>query len=102
MKRHIPATIALKHRNPASRQLFGSREHMSGLGIASKCNDRRMFQQQQDVANVSSLAQIDQLLLQSKAFAIFNLTELTKRNHARVEIIGLAVVADKLPGDLAG
>src|SRR5216684_2589669 len=65
----------------AGGELFGRSEHVDSLGIAPKSNDGRMFQQQQHVADLSSLAQINQLPLQPNPFAIINLTELDDRNH---------------------
>src|ERR1700691_5655932 len=64
---------------------------MSGFGIASQSNDRRVFQQQQHIANLARLAQIDQLSLQAQTFAIINLPELDDRNHVAIEIIVPAI-----------
>ena len=47
-----------------------------------------MFEQQQHVANLASLAQIDQLSLRAKAFGIIELAELDDRDHVTAEIIG--------------
>lgn len=40
-----------------------------------------MFEQQQDVADLPRLAQIDQLPLQANAFGVIDLSELDYRNH---------------------
>ncbi len=47
-----------------------------------------MFEQQQHVADLAGLAQIDQLPLQPKPFAIIKLAELDDGNHVAFEIIG--------------
>ena len=88
MKRNIAAAIALKHFDPASRQHFGGSKHIGCPGIASKRDDGGMFKQQKHIADLASLAQIDQLPLQPNPFAIINLTELDDRNHGGIEIIG--------------
>ncbi len=82
VKRNIPAAIALKHLDAASRQRIRRNEHMSSFGIAPKSNDGRMFQQQQDVADPSSFAQFDQLSLQPKPFNVAEHPELDNRNHS--------------------
>src|SRR6266853_5603702 len=101
MKSNIAAAIALEDLNAASGQLFGRSEHMSSLGIASKGNDGRMFQQQQHVVDLSSLAQINQPLLQPNPVAIINLAELDDRNHVAIEIIGPQCSAGILPAVLS-
>ena len=84
MKGDIPAAIALVHLDPASRQRIGGSEHMDRLGVTSQRNDGRMFQQQQHVADLPSLAQIDQFPLQAQPFAIFKLPELDDRNQVTI------------------
>jgi len=81
MKGHIAAAIAFEDLHAARRQGVGRGQYMSGFGIASQGNDGRMFEQQQHVTDLSSLAQIDQLLLQAEAFGVVNLTELDDGNH---------------------
>src|SRR4029077_12586527 len=81
MKRNVPAAIALKHLDAASRELLSRSEHIGSLGIASEGDDGRMFEQKQDVADLSSLAELDQLLLQAQTFAVVKYTELDDTNH---------------------
>ena len=59
-----------------------------------------MSQQQQHVSDLAGLAQINQLPLQPKPFAIINLTELDDRNHVAIEIIGPQRSAGILPAVL--
>jgi hypothetical protein len=95
MKRNIAAAIALEDLDSACRQRIGGSEYISRARIASKRNDRRMFEQQQHVADLASLAQIDQLPLQPQSFCIIKLTELDDRNHVAIEIIG----SERVPVD---
>src|SRR5580700_11805651 len=88
MKCNIATAIALGHLNSARCQRIRRSQHISRPGIASKSNDWRMFEQQQHVANLASLAQIDQLSLDAKAFGIIDLAELDDRDHVTTEIIG--------------
>jgi hypothetical protein len=81
MECNIPAAIALEHLNPASRQHFGRSEHVGSLGVASKRNDGRVLQQQEQIADLSSLAQFDQPPLQTQTFAVVKGTELDNGNH---------------------
>ncbi len=45
MKRHVPATIALEHFNPASGKLFRGSNHVRSFRIATQRDDRWMLQQ---------------------------------------------------------
>src|SRR5882762_11180739 len=101
MKRDVPAAIALKDINAAGGELFSRCEHVGSLGIASEGDHRRVFEQKQDIADLSGLAQINQLLLQPNPFAIINLTELDDRNHVASEIIGPQCSAGILPAVLS-
>jgi hypothetical protein len=88
VKCNVPAAVALEHLDVTGRQRIRRSEHVSSFGIAPKSDDGRMFQQQQHIWDLAGLAQINQLPLQPKSFAIINLTELDDRNHVAVEIIG--------------
>ena len=88
MKRNIAAAIALEDLDAAGSKHLSRSEHVSSFGIASEGDDGRMFQQQQHVADLASLAQIDQLPLQAQPFAIVKHAELDDRNHVAIEIIG--------------
>jgi hypothetical protein len=88
VKRNITAAVTLEYLDTASRQCIGRSEHISSFGVAPESNDGRMFQQEQHVADLSRLAQIDQPPLQAQPFGITNLTELDDRNHVAIEIIG--------------
>ena len=81
VKRNIPAAIALEHLDAASGQHFGRSEHVGSLGVASERDDRRVLEQQQHVADLSRLAQIDQRPLQTQTFAVVKRPELDNGNH---------------------
>jgi hypothetical protein len=97
MKRDIATAITLKDLNAAGSELFSRSQHIGRLGVASERDHRRVFEQKQDIADLSRLAQINQLLLQANPFAIINLTELDDRNHVAIEIIGPQRSAGILP-----
>ena len=101
MKRDIAAAIALKDLNATGGELFSRCEHVGSLGIASEGDHRRVFEQKQDIADLSGLAQINQLLLQANPFAIIDLAELDDRNHVASEIIGPQCSAGTLPAVLS-
>src|SRR5258708_219262 len=88
MKRDIAAAITLKDLDAASGELFSRCEHVGSFGVASEGDHRRVFEQKQDIADLSSLAQVNQLPLQPNPFGVINLTELDDGNHVAVEIIG--------------
>ena len=46
------------------------------LAVAAESDDRRMFEQQQDVADASFFAQLDQALLQAEAGGVVDGAEL--------------------------
>src|SRR5882762_9326600 len=81
VKSNIAASVALEDFNAAGGELFGRSEHVGSLGIASKGDDGRVFEQQQHVANLPRLAQFDEPLLQAQTFAVVEDTELDDRNH---------------------
>ena len=81
MKRNIPPAIALEHLDAASGQHLGRSEHVGSLGVASKGDDRRVFKQQQHIADPSQLPQFDQRPLQTQTFAVVKRTELDNGNH---------------------
>ena len=76
MKGHIAAAIAFKYLNSPRRQRLRRHQHIRPLRVPPERNHRRVLQQQQHIADHAGLAQLDQLLLQPKPFAIIHLTEL--------------------------
>ena len=86
MKRNVSAAIALEHLDATSRQRFGRSEHVGRLGVASQSNDGRVFEEQEYVADLACLAQINQLPRQPKSFAIIDLPELDDGNHVAWEL----------------
>lgn len=87
MKRDIAAAIALEELDAASGKLIGRSKHVGSLGVASERDDGSVFEQQQHVADLACLAQLDQRTLQPQTFGVIDDAELDNRNHA-VEIIG--------------
>ena len=81
VKRNVSAAIALEHLDPASRQHFGRSQHIGGFSVTSKGNDGRVFQQQQHIADLSCLPQIDQLPLQAQTFGVVKHPELDNGDH---------------------
>ena len=89
MKRDVPAAIAFENLNPARRQRLGRSQHIRRLRIPAQRNHRRMFQQQEHVADLPGFAQLDEFFLKTQAVGISKLPELDNRNHVAIEIIGL-------------
>jgi len=88
VKRNVPAAIAFEDLYAATCQRIGRSEYVGSSGVAAESNHRWMFKQQQNVADRSRLAQIDQRPLQPQTFAVMKPTELDHRNHVASEIIG--------------
>ena len=81
MKRNIAAAIALEQLDAASGKLVGRRKHIGNLGVAPESDDGSALEQQQHIADLSPLAQIDQPLLQAQTFGIVEGAELDDGNH---------------------
>jgi hypothetical protein len=73
VKRHIPTAIAFEELDSATGERFGRGQYVGGFRVSAKSDYRRMLEQQQHIADLASLAQIDQLPLQPQAFAVVNL-----------------------------
>ncbi len=63
MKRDVASAIALKHFDAVSRERIGRSKHVRSFGVSSKRNHRCVLKQKQHVADLASLAQIDELPL---------------------------------------
>lgn len=88
MKSDISAAVALEDLNSSSCERIGRSQHVGSLRVPAQRNDRRVLQQKQHIADLSGLAQIDQLALQPEPFAVINFSELDDRNHVAIGIIG--------------
>jgi len=53
------------------------RRDIGGFCVASEGDHGRVFQQEQDIADLSGFAQVDELLLQAEAFGVADGSELT-------------------------
>jgi hypothetical protein len=81
MKCNVAAAIALEDLDPARGEHFSRSQHIGRPGVASKGNDRRVFKQKQDIANLSRLAQFDQPTLQAQTLAVVDDAELDDGDH---------------------
>lgn len=81
VKRDIAAAIALEYLDAACRQRFRGSKYVGGARIASKSDDRRMFEQQQHVADLACFAQVNEFPLQAQPFRVIDASELHDGNH---------------------
>ena len=72
----VAAAVAFEELDSALGEGFGRSDYVCCFRVTSQCNDGFMFEQQQDIANLVSFAQVDQLLLQAQAGGIVNGAEL--------------------------
>ena len=82
VKSDISAAITLEDLNSALRKEFGRGENVIPLRIAAQSDDRRVFEQKQDVADAPFLAQFDQALLKTQAGSVVNRAELEDGNQS--------------------
>src|ERR1035438_4875154 len=66
MEGDIATTVALEKFNAALGEEFRGGSHIGGFCVAPESDDRRVFEQQQNVANLFRFAQVDQLLLEAE------------------------------------
>ena len=76
MEGDIATTVAFKKFNAALGEEFRGGSHIGGFCVAPESDDRRVFEQQQDVANLFRFAQVDQLLLEAETSGVVNSAEL--------------------------
>jgi hypothetical protein len=81
MEGDIATAVAFKKFNAALREEFRGGGHIGGFGVAPERDDRRVFEQQQDVANFFRFAQVDQLLLEAETSGVVNSAELDDRDQ---------------------
>jgi hypothetical protein len=73
---NVAAAVAFEKLDAALGKEFGRGDYVCGFRIAAERDNRRMFKQQQHVADFFFLAQSDQLLLQAQAGGVINGAEL--------------------------
>src|ERR1700735_1686231 len=66
MEGDIATPVAFKKFNAPLGEEFGGCSHIGGFGVAPESDDRRVFEQEQDVANLFRFAQLDELLLEAE------------------------------------
>jgi hypothetical protein len=76
MKRDIAAAIALEKLDAAAGQQFGRRDYVCRVCIAAKGDDRRVFEQEQNIADLFFFTQGNELLLQEEASGVVDGAEL--------------------------
>lgn len=81
MEGDIATTVALEKFNAALGEEFRGGSHIGGFCVAPESDDRRVFEQQQNVANLVRFAQVDQLLLEEETSGVVNGTELDERDQ---------------------
>lgn len=80
---HVTAAIAFENVDTALGELFRRSENVLGLSISSKRNDRRVLEQQKNVADESVFTQVDKPLLQLQASGVIHDVELDDRDQIR-------------------
>src|SRR5262249_28243349 len=65
-------------------QLLPRSEHVLGLRVAPQSDDRRVLEQQKDIADLPALAQLHQRLLQLERRRVVDSAELEDRDHALI------------------
>ena len=83
MEGDIATAVALKKFNAALGEEFRGGSHIGGFCVAPESDDRRVFEQQQNVANLFRFAQVDQLLLEAETRGVVNRAELDDSDQIR-------------------
>jgi hypothetical protein len=61
---YVATAIALKQLHAALRKLFGRGNHVGGFGVPPESDDRRVLEQQENIADTTVFPKLDQFLLQ--------------------------------------
>jgi hypothetical protein len=83
MEGDIATPVAFKKFDAALGEEFRGGSHISGFGVAPESDDRRVFEQEQDVANLFRFAQLDELLLEAETGGVVNRAELDDSDQIR-------------------
>ena len=83
MEGDIATTVALEKFNAPLGEEFRGGSHIGGFCVAPESDDRRVFEQQQNVANLFRFAQVDQLLLEAETRGVVNRAELDDSDQIR-------------------
>ena len=83
MEGDIATTVALEKFNAALGEEFRGDGHIGGSCVAPQSDDRRVFEQEQNVANLFRFAQLDQLLLEAETRGVVNRAELDDSDQIR-------------------
>jgi hypothetical protein len=65
MEGHVTPSVALEDLHAPLSQFRRGSKNIRRLRIAAQCNDRRVFEQEEDVTNATFLTTLDQLFLQA-------------------------------------
>ena len=76
VKGDIAAAVAFEQLDAALGKEFGRSDYVCGFRVAAERDDRRVFEQEQDIADLFFFAQRDQLLLQAQAGGVVDGAEL--------------------------
>ena len=92
MESDVAAAVAFEEFDAALGEEFGRRDYIGGFGVAAERDDRLVFEQEQDVADLFFFAQSDQLLLQAKAGRVVDSAELDERDQILSNCANLVIV----------
>ena len=59
MEGYVAAAIALENLNTTGRKSFGRGNHVGGFGISTESDHRRVFEQQERIANTTVFTKLD-------------------------------------------
>ena len=84
----VASAVAFEKLDAALGEEFGRSDHVGGFRVAAQGDDRRVFEQQQDVADLLFFAQCDELLLQAQAGGVVDGAELDDGDQNSICAIG--------------
>ena len=84
MEGDVTAAVTLEYFHAPPGQQLGRGHDVLLLAVAAESDDRRVFEQQQDIADAAFFAQVDEALLQAEAGGVVNRSELEDGDHGRL------------------
>src|SRR5271165_2647689 len=77
----VAAAVAFEEFNAALGKEFGGGDYVGGFGVAAERDDRRVFEEEEDIADFFLFAEGDELLLQREAGRVIDGAELDDRDQ---------------------